>query len=77
MAFNPYKKYRRKKVCRFCNKPELKIDYKNIGLIRRFTNESGKIKPRRATGNCAKHQRMMAKEVKKAREMALIHYVAE
>ncbi len=67
--------YMRKKVCRFCNDKRLIIDYKNIDILRRFTTEGGKIIPRRITGNCAKHQRVMAKEIKRARCIALLPYV--
>lgn len=66
----------RKKVCRFCvNK--LNIDYKDVLSLRRFTTERGKILPRRITGTCAKHQRKLALEIKKARCICLLPFVAD
>lgn len=69
--------YMRKKVCRFCNDKRLVIDYKNVDILRRFTTEGGKIIPRRITGNCAKHQRIMAKQIKIARFIAFLPYVKQ
>jgi small subunit ribosomal protein S18 len=68
--------YKRKtrKACEFCIERGLEADYKNLELINKYINERGKIKPRRATGCCAKHQRKITVEVKRAREMALIPY---
>ena len=78
MSFNPNKKrVFRKKVCAFCQNNELKVDYKNVDLMRRYIAESGKIEPMRLTGTCDKHQRMISKEIKKARQMALIPFVGE
>ena len=76
MAFQRRRTVFKKKICKFCSKKELVIDYKNVDLIRQFVSESGKIAPRRITGTCAKHQRGVAREIKKAREMALLHYVS-
>ncbi|MBN1327739.1 MAG: 30S ribosomal protein S18 [Candidatus Cloacimonetes bacterium] len=64
----------RKKVCFFCKNRDVSIDYKDVNLMRRFISESGKISPRRFTGTCAKHQRRLVVEIKKARQMALISY---
>ncbi len=64
----------RKKVCFFCKNKDVEIDYKDVGLMKRFVAESGKISPRRFTGTCAKHQRRLSVEIKKARQMALIKY---
>ncbi len=64
----------KKKVCFFCKNKDAEIDYKNADLMRRYISESGKISPRRFTGTCAKHQRRLTKEIKKARQMALIPY---
>ena len=61
----------RKKVCRFCNQ-KTKIDYKDADTLRRYTTERGKILPRRITGTCAKHQRRLALEIKRARALALL-----
>ena len=67
-----YKK--KKKVCQLCAGKE--INYKNVEDIKRYVDrEKFKILPRRVTGTCAKHQRIVAAEVKKARYMALIPYV--
>jgi small subunit ribosomal protein S18 len=50
------------------------FDYKNIDQLRRFLTETGKIKPRRQTGNCARCQRELAREIKRARHLALLPY---
>lgn len=77
----PMKKgfYKRKsrKTCEFCIEKELKADYKDLSLINKYITERGKIKPRRATGCCAKHQRKITAAVKVAREMALIPYARD
>ena len=67
--------YMKKKVCRFCLDKTLVLDYKNKDILRRFTTEGGKIIPRRISGNCAKHQRMLAAEIKRARFIALLPYL--
>ncbi len=67
--------YMRRKVCRFCADKNLKIDYKEVNTLRRFVTEGGKIIPRRITGNCAKHQRILAHEIKIARAIALLPYL--
>ena len=59
------KVYLKRKVCRFCLDKSLNIDYKNDSLLRRFTTEGGKIIPRRMSGNCAKHQRMISAAIKR------------
>ncbi|RKX79216.1 MAG: 30S ribosomal protein S18 [Spirochaetes bacterium] len=64
----------RKKVCKFCTQ-NIKIDYKNADLLRRFTTERGKILPRRITGTCARHQRELARHIKRARTIALLPFV--
>ena len=64
----------KKRVCFFCKNKESVIDYKDVGLMKRFVAESGKISPRRFTGTCAKHQRKLAVEIKKSRQMALLPY---
>jgi small subunit ribosomal protein S18 len=70
------KVYFKKKVCKFCVQ-KLKIDYKDADVLRRFITERGKILPRRITGTCAKHQRVLAVAIKQARTIALLPYVAE
>jgi len=66
--------YSRSKVCQFCNNKELKIDYKNVELLKRYIDDVGKIRPRRQTGACAKHQREIAKAIKNARHIALLPF---
>ena len=71
------KLFYRKKVCRFCSQ-KAKIDYKDPDSLRRwFITERGKILPRRITGTCAKHQRKLALEIKRARALALLPYVVD
>lgn len=70
------KQFFRKKVCRFCSN-KLKIDYKETEILRRIITERGKILPRRITGTCAKHQRQLALEIKKARAICLLPFVTE
>ena len=67
----------RRKVCSFCVDKIEFIDYKDVGRIRRFTNERGKILPRRMTGNCAKHQRQLAESIKRARAIALLPFTVD
>lgn len=66
---------KKRKNCNFCMDRIEVIDYKDISKIKRYLTEAGKILPRRITGNCAEHQRMLAKAIKRAREAALISYV--
>jgi ribosomal protein S18 len=65
----------KKKVCRFCHNKDMPIDYKRIDVIERFITDRGKILPRRITGTCAKHQRALAHEIKRARMIALLPFV--
>ena len=71
-----YKKVRRK-VCGFCVDKIDFIDYKNVSRLRRFVSERGKILPRRTTGTCASHQRILTHAIKQAREIALLPFTAE
>jgi len=66
----------RRKFCRFCADKDLPIDYKRPDILRDFITERGKIIPRRITGTCAKHQRRLTTEIKRARQMALLYYTA-
>lgn len=66
--------YTRRRLCRFCEDPNIKIDYKDIRLLKDFISERGKILPQRMTGNCAYHQRKIAKAIKRARVVALLPY---
>jgi small subunit ribosomal protein S18 len=66
----------RRKSCHFCKDKVSEVDYKNVGQLRRYISEKGKIRNRRITGACRRHQRMVAVAVKRAREMALLPYVS-
>ena len=69
--------HRRKKVCVFCGKTNDGINYKDVVKLRKYIAESGKILPRRITGNCAKHQRALTVAIKRARHLALLPYVQD
>lgn len=66
----------RRKSCHFCREKIDQIDYKNTAQLRRYISEKGKIRSRRITGACRRHQLQVATAVKRAREMALLPYVA-
>jgi small subunit ribosomal protein S18 len=68
---------RRKRLCRFCENKIEYIDYRDERFLRRFTTERGKIIPRRISGTCARHQRMLTTAIKRARHLAVLPYVAE
>ncbi len=70
------KRVYRKKVCKFCGEKLKAIDYKDTMRIVKYVTERGKIIPSRISGNCAKHQRMLAKAIKKARLAAFIPYTS-
>lgn len=77
-SFRPRGRYgRRPRLCQFCAEKTKYIDYKQVDLLKRMTNDQGKIRPRRDTGTCARHQRMVAKAVKRARHIALLPYVID
>jgi small subunit ribosomal protein S18 len=67
----------RRKVCQFCVDKVEQIDYKDIGRLRRFVSDRGKIEPRRKTGTCAHHQRLLANAVKRARHLAMLPFTAD
>lgn len=69
--------YSRPRVCQFCTDHSVVINYKQVELLRRYIQEDGKIRPRRQTGTCAKHQRAVAQAVKQARHIALLPYTGE
>jgi small subunit ribosomal protein S18 len=69
--------YLRRKICRFCNDKNLEINYKRSDILRKFVTEGGKIIPRRMSGNCAKHQRLIAHAIKRARAISLLPYVKQ
>ena len=68
---------RRKKVCIFCADKVDFIDYKDSAKLRKFISERGKIRPRRISGTCAKHQRELNTAIKRARQAALLPYVTD
>jgi small subunit ribosomal protein S18 len=69
--------YARPRVCQFCTDRNIVVDFKQADLLRRFISEDGKIRPRRQTGTCAKHQRELARAIKRARHLALLPYTSE
>lgn len=71
------KRRRRQKVCAFCVDKVDRIDYKEVGRLRRFLTDRGKILPRRITGNCASHQRQLSRAIKRSRQMALLPYTMD
>ncbi|MGC8981484.1 MAG: 30S ribosomal protein S18 [Minisyncoccia bacterium] len=62
-------------TCYFCSQNAKEIDYKDIDVLKRFLTAGMKIKPRKKTGVCSKHQRKLAQAIKRAREMALLPYL--
>jgi small subunit ribosomal protein S18 len=78
MAFNKKRgrTFQRKRVCRFCADKNLKVDYRDPNTLRLFITERGKIIPRRISGNCAHHQRMVSKAIKRSRQMAMMPYTS-
>jgi small subunit ribosomal protein S18 len=81
MADAPRKQWRgrrpKRKNCAFCVDKVKQIDHKDSLRLRRFVTDRGKILPRRISGNCAKHQRLLAVAIKRARELALLPYAGE
>lgn len=67
----------RRKPCPYCKDKIDQVDYKDIDGLRRFISEKGKMRSRRITGACRRHQNQIARAVKRARELALLPYVAE
>lgn len=76
-ARKPFKRMNKKKVCQFCIDKATHIDYKDVAKLRKYVTEKGKMLPRRMTGVCAKHQRMLAEAVKRARIVALLPFKGE
>ena len=66
---------RRPRQCAFCVSKVSDIDYKQVELLRPYVMERGKIRPRRQTGLCAKHQRRLAQAIKRARHLALVPFI--
>ena len=66
----------KKKACPFCKEQATSVDYKDIALLRKYISDRGKIRARRVTGCCTRHQRDIAMAVKNAREVALLPYTS-
>ncbi|HUF77807.1 MAG TPA: 30S ribosomal protein S18 [Thermoanaerobaculia bacterium] len=69
--------FRRRKVCKFCADKIVYIDWKDMKLLGQFTPERSKILPRRISGTCAKHQRVLQQAIKRARHMALLPFATD
>ncbi len=67
----------KRKSCPYCRDKVEQADYKDIATLRRFISERGKIRSRRITGACRRHQSQLARAVKRARELALLPYVGD
>jgi small subunit ribosomal protein S18 len=67
----------KRKPCSFCAEKTLDINYKDVGRLKKYISERGKILPRRISGNCAKHQRLLTVAVKRARVIAFLPFVAD
>ena len=76
-AKKPVRKAPRRKVCAFCVEKATAIDYKDTAKLKKFITEKGKMLPRRMTGVCAKHQRILARAIKRARLVALLPFKGE
>jgi len=66
----------KRRVCQFCSDGVEAIDYKDPAKLHRYISDRGKIEPRRRTGTCAKHQRALARAIKRARHLALLPYAS-
>jgi small subunit ribosomal protein S18 len=69
--------FRRRKVCKFCVDKIEHIDYKDVRLLQSYILERAKILPRRISGTCAKHQRLLQQAIKRSRHVALLPYTAD
>jgi len=67
-------KFFKKKTCKFCAEKAVGIDYKEVDKLYKFLTEKGKIIPRRISGNCAKHQRKLARAIKRDRHAAVVPF---
>lgn len=67
----------KRRVCSFCVDKIENVDYKDVGRLKRYITERGKILPRRISGNCAAHQRQLTVAIKRARIMALLPFTVE
>ena len=73
----PKERRTKRKPCTFCADKVLDINYKDVARLKKFVSERGKILPRRISGNCAKHQRLLTVAVKRARVIAFLPFVTE
>ena len=64
----------RRRTCLFCDEPDIVIDYKNVDILKKYMSERGKIVARRVNGNCSKHQRQIARAIRRARFIALVPF---
>ena len=71
------KNRKRRKVCQFCVDKAQFVDYKDTAKLKKYLSERSKILPRRTTGACAYHQRMLTEAIKRARQVALLPYVTD
>lgn len=69
--------FARPRECQFCTDKTATIDFKQLEVLRRFVSDDGKIRPRRQTGTCARHQRELAQAIKRARHIALLPFSGE
>ena len=69
--------FQRRGVCRFCQDKQDVISYRDVERLRRFITERGKILPNRISGNCARHQRILARAIKQARAISLLPFTTE
>ncbi len=67
----------KRKPCNFCADKVIDISYREVNRLRKYVSERGKIVPRRISGNCAKHQRLLTVAIKRARVIAFLPYVSE
>ena len=72
-----FKKMPRKKVCAFCQEKLSAVDYKDVNRLKKFVTEGGKIIPRRMSGTCAAHPRLLATAIKRARIASLLPFKGE
>ncbi|HEY8392410.1 MAG TPA: 30S ribosomal protein S18 [Capillibacterium sp.] len=68
---------KKKRVCAFCADKIEHVDYKEVGKLRKYITERGKILPRRISGNCAHHQRQLTVAIKRARQLAMLPYTSD
>jgi len=70
----PYLQEQKRRACKFCIEKIESVDYKDVGVLKQFLSDRGKIVPRRISGNCARHQRRLTLAIKRSRNIALISF---